>query len=259
MKTIVLAGILAWPVVAQTPTEPPPLIQLIRKARISAAPIRPYAEARAALNVIGMTSVTGLPETWLVEAHGSFATVEALDKAIGAVVTANPANESPGAAMDDIVPPGRTLIGLYRPDWSYRSEQATRMLPAARYFHVSIHRIRPGGESEFAELVRLRRFGMDKANLDRPDLAYQVISGAAAGTYVFLAPLSSLRMLDDAIAKMPLYFEATTEGRGARKGGAEAEISREHLLFRVDPRISYVSDDFASADPAFWRGTPKEQ
>ena len=256
MKTLALAGILVWPTMAQTPAEPPPLIQLIRKARISAAPIRPYADAKAALNVIGMTSVTGLPETWLVEAHGSFAGVEALDRAIGAAAPANPANESSGAVVDDIVPPGRTLIGLYRPDWSYRAEQANRMLPAARYFHVSIHRIRPGGEGDFGESVRVRKFGMDKANLDRPDLAYQVISGAPAGTYVFLAPLSSLRMLDDAIAKMPLYFEATA---GARKGGAESEISREHLLFRVDPRISYVSDDFASADPAFWRGTPKEQ
>lgn len=255
MKTIALAGILACPTVAQTPAEPPPLIQLIRKPRISAAPIRPYAEARAALNVIGMTSVTGLPETWLVEAHASFASVEAVDRAIGMVTPSNPGSEILSASAEDIVPPGRTLIGLYRPDWSYRSEQATRMLPAARYFHVSIHRIRPGSENEFAELVRLRRFGMDKANLDRPDIAYQVISGAAAGTYVFLAPLSSLRMLDDAIAKMPLYFEATG---GARKS-AESEISREHLLFRVDPRISYVSDDFASADPAFWRGAPKEQ
>jgi hypothetical protein len=31
------------------------------------------------------------------------------------------------------------------------------------------------------------------------------------------------------------------------------ELNREHLLFRVEPRISYVSDDFAEADPEFWR------
>jgi len=34
---------------------------------------------------------------------------------------------------------------------------------------------------------------------------------------------------------------------------AEIDIGREHLLFRVDPRLSYVSDDFAAIDQAFWR------
>ena len=36
------------------------------------------------------------------------------------------------------------------------------------------------------------------------------------------------------------------------------EMNREHLLFRVEPRISYVSDDFAEAEPEFWRGKPAE-
>ena len=44
----------------------------------------------AAVNVIGMTSVTGLPETWLVEAHYSFASVEDLDQRISAAVAGAP-------------------------------------------------------------------------------------------------------------------------------------------------------------------------
>ena len=260
MKTIVLSGMLAFSMTAQVPTEPPPLVQLIRKPRIGAAPVRPYAEARAGVDVVGMTSVTGMPETWLMEGHQSFAGVEDLDKAIGALAPASTTNEYSGASPEDLLPSGRTLIAIYRPDWSYRPDQAIRMFPAARYFHVSIYRIKPGGEADFGEFVRLRRSGMDKANLDRPDLAYQVISGMPSGTYVFLAPLSSLRTLDDALAKTPLYFETVgaAEARG-RKTSPDAEIGREHLLFRVDPRISYVSDDFAAAFPAFWRGSPKEQ
>jgi hypothetical protein len=34
-------------------------------------------------------------------------------------------------------------------------------------------------------------------------------------------------------------------------------MSREHLLFRVEPRISYVSREFADVDPDFWRGKVK--
>lgn len=261
MKTILLAGILASSMAAQTLTEPPPFIQLIRKPRIGASPIRPYAEARAAVNVIGMAAVTGTPEVWLMEAHLAFASIEDLDKAVSGVAPAGPLNESLSQTQEDVLPPGRTLIALYRPEWSYRSPQAIRMFPAARYFHVSIYRIRPGADAEFGELVRLRRLAMDRANLDRPDVAYQIISGAPAGTYVFLAPLTSLRTLDDGVAKMPVFAEAfgAAEEGGGKKLAAEAEISREHLLFRVEPRISWVSDDFASTDPGFWRGAAKEQ
>jgi hypothetical protein len=260
MKTILLAGMIASSMAAQTMTEPPPLLQLIRKPRIGASPIRPYAEARAAVNVIAITAVTGMPEVWLMEAHLAFASIEDLDKAVGAVAPAGPLNESSSQTQEDVLPPGRALIGLYRPDWSYRSPQAIRLFPAARYFQVSIYRIRPGADAEFGELVRLRRQAMDRANFDRPDLAYQVISGAPAGTYVFLAPLTSLKTLDDGVAKMPVFaeaFAAAEEGAG-KKLAAEAEINREHLLFRVEPRISWVSDDFASADPGFWRGTAKK-
>jgi hypothetical protein len=96
MKTIALSGILAFSMAAQTPTEPAPLVQLIRKPKIGAAPVRPYAEARATVDVVGMTSVTGTPEIWLMEAHQSFASVEDLEKAIGAVAPATPTNEYTG-------------------------------------------------------------------------------------------------------------------------------------------------------------------
>jgi hypothetical protein len=254
MKIIALSGMIAFSMAAQTPTEPPPLVQLIRKPNISAAPVRPYAEAKATVNVVGMTAVTGMPETWLVEAHQSFASIEDLDKAASAATTGGPAHPYAGPTPDELLPPGRTMIAMYRADFSYRADQAIRMFPMARYFRISIYRVRSVAEAEFGDLVRSQRAGMDKANLDRPDVAYRVISGAPSGTYVFFAPLVSFRALDDALAKMPLYFEAVRGG----KTGAEAEISREHLLFRVDPRISYVSDDFAAPDPAFWRATKQQ-
>ena len=78
---------------------------------------------------------------------------------------------------------------------------------------------------------------------------------------MFLAPLVSLRTMDDAVASLPVYAEtlARAETKTAAKVSAQTEISREHLLFRVEPRISYVSDDFAEADPEFWRGKPRER
>jgi len=31
------------------------------------------------------------------------------------------------------------------------------------------------------------------------------------------------------------------------------EFGRETLMFRIDPSLSYVSDEFAAGDRAFWR------
>ena len=245
MKTILLAGILALSAAAQAPTEPPPILQLIRRPGTVVAPIRPYADARAAVDVLGMVSITGPPEAWQIESHQSFASIEDLDKAVGPVA---PAQADPLALSS-------TLIAFYRPGWSYRADQAIRLFPRAHYFHITIYEVRPDAENDLGELVKLRRIGSDSVNLDRPDLAYQVISGAPSGTFIFLAPLASLKTMDEGVAETPVYAEAAAAARAktASKVSADGEISREHLLFRVEPRMSYVSDDFAEADRQFWR------
>jgi hypothetical protein len=90
-------------------------------------------------------------------------------------------------------------------------------------------------------------------NLDRPNIAYQVISGAPTGTYIFLSPLPSLAILDEARARMPANAEARAAAKAGQKAAVDVELSREHLIFRVEPAMSYVSDEFASEDPDFWR------
>ena len=247
MRIIPIAGLLAFGALAQAQTEPWPLIQLSRRPGVDASSVRPYADARAAVNVLGMASITGGSESWLIAAHDSFASIEDVDKAVrslGPLRSSDPV-ELPG----DVFSVSRSLIAFYRPGFSYRAEQAIGMFPKARYIHATIYRIRPGTEPEFAELVKLRRSALDSINMDRPEVAYQVISGAAAGTYLFLAPLTSLKSLDDGLAKAPAYAEY---GKAA-----VSEISRVHFLFRVEPGMSYVSDDFAAGDVEFWR--PKAQ
>jgi len=97
------------------------------------------------------------------------------------------------------------MIGLYRPGLSYRPDEADKGLPKARYLLISIYRSRPGQDSAFAELVKLRRAHYDSINLDRPEVCYQVMSGAPSGTFVFLTPLNSLKSMDDGLARTPAY------------------------------------------------------
>jgi len=195
-----------------------------------------------------MNSISGPSETWLIEAHDSFSAIEDLDKAFGTA-----ASSSNLLASDDVLAPSRTMIGLYRPAWSYRPEEALKLLPKMRYLQVSIYRNRSGDDEAFAALVRARTAGLDTINLDRPDIAYEVISGAPSGTYLLLTPLVSLKTLDDTLSVRAGRLE------GGAKNAAHYEIGREHLLFRIEPAISYVSEEFASADPDFWNGKAKPE
>ena len=254
MRKLLSALILASAAYAQAPTVPPPVLQIACKPGTATGPTRPYAGAKAAVDVMGLAAATGLPQTWMVELHANFASVEDLDKALSAQPRNIAPGDSYGQPQEDLLAPPRTMIALYEHAWSYRPDEAVRLLPKARYMNVTIHRIRTGLEGDFAELVSLRKLTNDSVNLDRPELAYHVISGAPSGTYIVLSPLNTLRVMDEGVADVPAFAEPVADARAkAAPKAAGIEIGREHLLFRVDPRLSYVSDDFASGDQQFWR------
>src|SRR6185369_4141440 len=226
MRTLLVAGILVSCAWSQPPSDPPPIIQITRKPGIGGKPIRPYSDARASVDVIGLTAATGLPETWLVELHQNFASLEDLDRSLTAVTPLRLSSDPGDPLSDDVLAPSRTMFATWRPNWSYRADQAIRMFPRARYFHISIYRIRAGTEGDFGELVKLRRLSQDSVNMDRPEIAYEVISGEPSGTFVFLAPIVSLKILDEGVANTPVYAESLAEARSkARtKVAPEAEL-----------------------------------
>lgn len=248
MTTKLIALILGcWPV-AQLWADPPTLLRVVRNVQ-DVESNRAYADASAAVNVLGMRAVSGLDEAWLMEMHDSFASIEGVDQALAS----RPVRHLT-SAPDDVLPPARLLIASYRPGLSYRPDEATKNLPKARYLLVSIYRIRPGNEAAFADTIKLRKARIDSLNLDRPEIAYEVIVGAMSGTYIFLAPLPTLKTLDDGLARTPTYAEGVREA--GKKAAAEAEISQERMLLRIEPGLSYVSEEFASGDPEFWNPKP---
>jgi hypothetical protein len=226
------------------------VIRLIRQpgATPGTEAIRGHRTARVPVDVIGLRSVTGVAQNWLVEAHGSFASLEATDTALAGAGVA-----SRGSASDSGF---ATLVGLLRPGLSYRPVEALKAIATARFFQVTFFRTRPGSGMEFAEVMRLRNAAQDQINLDRPEVGYQIISGGESGTYVFLAPLPSLQALDNAIAATWGRSDGLMHAAraAANKISNEADIWREQLLFRVEPGMSFVSEEFGAAAPEFWGG-----
>jgi hypothetical protein len=221
--------------------DPPAIIRVVRNSSI-----QPYTNAKAPVNVLGMVSITGASETWLMELHDTFGSFEDLEKTTSAFIQAQPS-----VPPDELLASSKSLVAVYNAGLSYRPDQAIQNLAKMRYFDVVVYRIRPGAEADFAKFLKLRGLGLDSINLDRPNMVYQVISGVAGGTYLVLTPLPSLRVLDDVRSVTPAYAEA--DQAAAKKIASDLELIREHLWFRLDPRVSYVSDDFAYGDSDFWR------
>jgi hypothetical protein len=202
------------------------------------------ADPGAGVYLFGLTSITGPAETWLIETHASFASLEQFDNG------GSPRNRYAGAEE------ARTLIAFHRQWWSHRPDEAVQALRKARYFQVSLYRTGVSAEAEFAELLRARKASLDSINLDRPDLVYQVIAGAPSGTFLVLSPLPSLQALDDGVSRSAAAYLRSTGTPSNRTTGAPrqgTDLSHENLLFRVDPALSHVSREFAEPDINFWR------
>jgi hypothetical protein len=222
--------------------QPPDLIRVVRQGNIG-----PYIATQAPANVLGMSAISGPAENWLIEMHDSFASLDSVDKVLRGVGL----QMQDPAAFPDLLARSRNFVASYRPDMSYRADEGMQIFPKMRYMDLAIIRIRPGTEADLAKLLKLRSFSLDSINADRPEIVYQVLSGAPVGTYVVLAPMTSLSTLDAGQANTPAYAAAAADA--AKKMAADTELVREHVWMRIQPKLSYVSDEFASQDPVFWR------
>jgi hypothetical protein len=252
---------------AQT-SSPPQVLRIIRQTikpgasaeheKIAANVARGVARAKYPANFIALNSMSGVPETWILESHDSFASVEAATT----FVENTPAvkwwlgqYEAQSAASVTEV---RRMLAVYRPDLSYAGERFSQDMPKTRYMSVVLVRLLPARDSDFAEAVRLVKGAYEKSGSDQALVIYQVISGAPGPSYLFFAPMASLKTMDEAPARGKAMREALGEENAAKalKTSADVTAASESFLFSLNPRLSYVSKEFAAVDPDFWIPKP---
>jgi hypothetical protein len=274
MKTnlfaLAAAGILcaaALPVAAQTAADPPAVLRIIREdikeGKGSAhrnsenAFMLEAALGKYPANILGMTSMTGTGQAWFLEGHDSFGAVETTLAAFGKP-------DAKYAQLDELDAEfrssSRAWLAVYRPDISFHGQELIENLPKARYFNVTMIRVQPGHDAEFAELGRMVVDASQKAVSDQPVVAYQIVYGLPDDTYLLFHPVASLKVLDGEAARSRAMLQAMGDSGAKRmmKGIGDIIASQESLLFSIDPRMSYVSKDFAAVDPAFWNAKPEE-
>jgi hypothetical protein len=246
---------------AQTPTDPPAVLRIIREdikeGRETAhrnnenSFMLEAATAHYPAHILGMSSLTGTGQAWFLEGHDSF---EAVEKTLAAYGTP----DSKFAQIDELDAEfrsgSRSWLAMYRPDLSYLPEQWVQSLPKARFMNIDIFRIQPGHDADFAELGHMHVDAARKAVSDQPVVAYEIVSGMPAGTYLLFQPTASLKTLDTDTDRSNAMMRAMGDTAATRfvKGVRDTIVSDELLLFSIEPRMSYVPKEFIDADPDFW-------
>jgi hypothetical protein len=88
---------------------------------------------------------------------------------------------------------------------------------------------------------------------------YEIAFGAPDGTFIALTGDPSMSAIDLGYSEDKKFVAALGGDEGMRKLDqlfGEAVESSHSELFTVNPKQSYVSDDWIKADPGFWRPKP---
>jgi hypothetical protein len=145
----------------------------------------------------------------------------------------------------------RDMLAVYRPELSFNPGV---VIPKMRYFSVTTIRVRPGRDAQYREYVeKIQNVARQKAKVDNLHVAtFQIISGTAGGTYMTFRPLKSLAEFDENIAAKVRAAMSDDQRKDADKMFGEAVMSTETSTYAFAPSMSFVSKEFASADPDFW-------
>jgi hypothetical protein len=204
---------------------------------------------------LGVTSLSGKSRALFLTQYESF---EAWEKDSAAVQK----NSTLASAIDRaLMADGELLESVDQGVFVFREEMSLRPRPdlsQMRFLEVIVFHVRPGHDKQWSEVVKMAKAGYEKAVPDSHWGMFQQVYGGDGGTYLLLTSRKSLSEIDHAFTEDKQFEKAMGED-GMKKldelFGASVESSQQQL-FALNPRMSYVRDEWIKADPDFWRPKP---
>ena len=245
---------------------PPKVLQIIREEvkpgkgaaheKIEAGWPAAFHKANGAGYYIAMTAQSGPNEAWFVGAWDSLAAAEKETKAYDDNATLTAELQRLSAVDGDLLSGITTQWALYREDLSYQPDIDIAKM---RYFSIQTVRLNPGHRRELVAANKLIIEMHQKAKMDEHWATYEVVSGAANGTFLIFFPMKSMVEIDAADQMHGKAYQDIVgeEGRSRISELQDAAIrSQDTALFAFSPKMSYVSKVFSDRDPEFWNPKP---
>jgi hypothetical protein len=202
---------------------------------------------------IELKSITGPDEILAFNFADSFADFEKMGSGMAAGVAAHPELASlQDRQLEENTSSVSNLIAE-RVD-ALSSRVTTINFAKMRLLHLTVFRIRPGHEAEFAEAAKSIATAYEKVEGSPAWVIYAVNAGAPAPSYLMLTALDSLKDEDAAAARRAPAMEAAGPSVQQRlqEIARSAYDSIETNIYAVNPHLSHMPKDFTAEDPAYW-------
>jgi len=210
-----------------------------------------FEKAKSPDYYLAMTSLTGPSEAWYVipaESHAALAASMKRDDK-------DPVLSAELGRLDladaEYISGLRKIQAQARPDLSVGTFPD---LSKARFFAITIYRVRPGHDAQFEAAAKAYGAARMRVAPKHGYRVYQVIAGMPTPTFLAFSSVEDYAEFDGTTAAHQDTLKALTAEEQAlrQKFQTEGVISSEMNRFKLDPVQSYVSKETRAKDPEFW-------
>jgi hypothetical protein len=213
------------------------------------------AEQKAKFPVyyVAMNSESGKARALFMTRYDSFEEWEKDNKIVDDNPTLAGGLERAGLADGELLDEVDSLVYTYDEDLSFHPHSD---LEHHRVYQIAVFHVRPGKQKEWRDVVKMVKDAHEKAGTSAHWGMYEIAFGAPDGTFIAVTGDPSMSAIDLGYSEDKKFVAALGGDEGMRKLDqlfGEAVESSHSELFTVNPKQSYVSDDWVKADPGFWK------
>jgi hypothetical protein len=213
-------------------------------------------KAKYPVYYVAMNAMSGKSRALFMAHFDSFAEWEKDNKIVDDNPTLAAGLERAGLADGELLNEVDQLVFTYDDDLSFHPHTD---LEKHRVYQISVFHVKPGKNKEWRDVVKMVKDAHEKAGTSAHWGLYEIAFGAPDGTFIALTGDPSMSAIDLAYAEDKKFREAIGGDEGMRKLDemfGDCVDSSHSELFVVNPKQSYVSDDWIKADPSFWKPKP---
>jgi hypothetical protein len=213
-----------------------------------------YTKANNPYTYLALVSTTGRGEAWFVTPFDSQAAIGDSMRREEEPSLA-PSLERLAKADAEQISATQAILAMGRKDLSHGPYPDTAK---QRFYEITVYHVRPGHQRSFEAAAKAYGAAIDRVDSDASYRVYEVMAGMPSPTYLVFSSVTSYGGFDKIMAnEMAAMKGATEEERGTlEKFEANGLASTETTRFRLDPGMSYVTQEVRAQDPTFWMPKP---
>jgi hypothetical protein len=216
--------------------------------------VHAMAQYKSTDHYYAVTSLSGPSRALFLSSYASFAALEAARMSVESNAPLSAALDSANTADGDLLSATESSVWVQREDLSLNPGFRV----GARLEEITQFRIKPGHFKEWEDLVKLVLDGYKKGVPDAHWGAYEEAYGSPGGGFLIIVTMKSAAEIDANFAAGKKFQEAMGEDGMKKMALLEASCveSEQTNLFKINPKMSYPSEEFVQAEPAFWKAKP---